>query len=62
MSYYRTCPPCDCKKYPDMPAHELDAFKKAIQEPATRAQIIEILQGAGLLEMGISPEKKQSGE
>lgn len=59
MSYYKTCPNCgaaldpdercDCVKYPNMPKSERDAFKRAIQEPATRAQIIEILQGAGLL-------------
>lgn len=40
---------CDCEKYPDMPAHELNAFKCAIRDPETRTQIVEILQGAGLL-------------
>lgn len=59
MSYYRTCPHCgaaldpqercDCEKYPDMPAHELNAFKAAIRNPETRSQIVEILQRAGLL-------------
>lgn len=59
MSCCKTCPrcgaalevqeQCDCEKYPDIPAHELNAFKRAIHDPETRAQIVEILQGAGLL-------------
>lgn len=59
MSYYKTRPRCgaalepqercDCEKYPNIPAHELNAFKCAIRDPETRAKITEILQGAGLL-------------
>lgn len=59
MRINKTCPRCgaaldtqercDCEKYPDIPAHELNAFKRAIQDPETRAKITEILQRAGLL-------------
>lgn len=59
MHMNKTCPRCgtalepqercDCEMYPDMPVHELNAFKRAIRDPETRAQIVEILQGAGLL-------------
>lgn len=58
MSYYRTCPNCGAALDPGekcecvQQERDRQAFLTAIQDPETRAAVVDILEKAGLLDNG----------